>query len=177
MFGAKCVDLKRQRLAKVEHKPPISEEDLKKFYESSVFCLNDPEKLQNKVFFEVMLYFCRRGRQNLRQLKKTDFLFNTDGTGARYVCKTTDELTKNRREDDEGFDRGVVYEKPGPNCPMASFELYLSHLNPLNEFLFQRPKRNVSISENVWYDNMVIGKRTLGEKMKNISRKGNLSKC
>ena len=116
-----------------------------------------------------MLYFCRRGRQNLRQLKKTDFSdfsFNTDGTGARYVCKTTDELTKNRREDDEGFDGGVMYEKPGPNYPVASFELYLSHLNPLNEFLFQRPKRNVSSSENVWYDNMVIGERTLGEKMK-----------
>ena len=85
-----------------------------------------------------------------------------------YVCKTTDELTKNRREDDEGFDGGVMYEKPGPNCPVASFELYLSQLNPLNKFLFQRPKRNVSISENVWYDNMVIGEHTLGEKMKNI---------
>ena len=80
------------------------------------FFLNDPENLQNKVFFEVMLYFCRRGRQNLRQLKKMDFSFNTDGTGARYVYKTTDELTKNRREDDEGFDGGVMYEKPGPNC-------------------------------------------------------------
>ena len=86
VFGPKCVDLKRQGVAK--------EEDLKKLYESTAFGLNDPEKLQNKVFFEVMLYFCRRGRQNLRQLKKTDFSFNTDSTGARYVCKATDELTK-----------------------------------------------------------------------------------
>ena len=132
----KCVDLKRQGLAKVEHKPPICEEDLKKLYESTAFGLDDP----------VMLYFCRRGRQNLRQLKKTDFSFNTDSTGARYVCKATDELTKNRREDDEGFDGGLMYEKPGPNCPVVSFELYLSRLNPLKEFLFQRPKRNVSTS-------------------------------
>ena len=71
-----------------------------------------------------MQYFCRRGRQNLRQLKKTDFSFNTDGTEARYVCKTTDELTENRQEDAEGFNGGVMYEKPGPNCPVASFELY-----------------------------------------------------
>lgn len=28
--GVKCVDLKRQGLAKVEHKPPIYEDDLKK---------------------------------------------------------------------------------------------------------------------------------------------------
>ena len=65
VFGAKCVDLKRQGLAKVEHKPPICEEDLKKLYESTAFGLNDPERLQTKVFFfEVMLYFCRRGRQS-----------------------------------------------------------------------------------------------------------------
>ena len=70
-----------------------------------------------------------------------------------------------------------MYEKPGPNCPLVSIELYLSHLNPLNEFLFQRPKRNVSTSEDVWYDNILLGERTLGEKMKNISREAKLSKC
>ena len=108
------------------------------------------KSFKTKFFFEVMLYFCRRGRQNLRQLKKTDFTFNTDSTGTRYVCKATDELTKNRQEDDEGFDGGLMYEKPGPTCPVVSFELFLSHLNPLNEFLFQRPKRNASTSEDVW---------------------------
>ena len=90
------------------------------------------------------------------------------------MCKTMDELTKNCLEDDEGFDRGRMYEKPGPNCPVPSFELFLSHLNPLNKFLFQCLKRNVSISENVWYDNMVIGEPTLGQKLKNISREANL---
>ena len=124
-----------------------------------------------------MLYFCRRGRQNLRQLRKTDFSVNIDGSGARYICKITDELTKNRREDDEGFDGGVMYEKPGLHCPVNSFELYLNHLNPLNEFLFQRPKRNVAMSADTWYDNMVIGERTLGEKMKTLSQEAHLSKC
>lgn len=60
---------------------------------------------------------------------------------------------------------------------MVSFELYLSHLNPLNEFLFQRPKRNAFTFENVWYVNMVVGERTLDEKIKNISREAKLSKC
>ena len=27
-----------------------------------------------------------------------------------------------------------------PNCPVISFELYVSHLNPLNEFLFNAPR-------------------------------------
>ena len=51
VFGAKFGDLKGQGLAKVEHKPPICEEDLKKLYESTAFGLDDPEKRQNKGFF------------------------------------------------------------------------------------------------------------------------------
>lgn len=181
VFAAKCVELKRLGFAKVEHTPPICEEDLQKLYESGVFCVNNPTTLQNKVFFEVMLYFCRRGRQNLRQLKKPDFLLNTDAQGNRYVCKTTDELTKNRRENDEGFEGGVMFEKPGTaTCPVNSFDMYVKHLNPCNEFLFQRPKKKDLIVENlpdeVWYDNMVVGERTLGEKMKNISKQANLSR-
>ena len=81
--------------------------------------------------------FCRRGRQNLRELKKTDFSFRTDGKGERYVCKTTDELTKNRREDDEGLhEGGTMFEKTGPHCPVASFEKYLQHLNPKTNSCF-----------------------------------------
>ena len=44
VFGAKCEDLKRQGLAKVDHKPPICE--------GTALGLNDPEKLQNKVFLK-----------------------------------------------------------------------------------------------------------------------------
>ena len=33
MFLARCVDLKRQGLAEVEHKPAILENDLQKLYE------------------------------------------------------------------------------------------------------------------------------------------------
>lgn len=72
---ARCVDLKRQGLAKVEHKPAILENDLQKLYECGVFKLDDPRTLQNKVFFEIMFYFCHRGRKNLRELKIKDFSF------------------------------------------------------------------------------------------------------
>ena len=57
VFGAKCVELKRQGLAKVEHMPPICEEDLKKLYESDVFNQNSPETLQNKVFSRLCCTF------------------------------------------------------------------------------------------------------------------------
>lgn len=54
-----------------------------------------------------------------------------------------------------------MYKKPGPNSTVVSFELYLRQLNPLNEFLFQRPKRNLSTSEDVWYDSTVVAEGTL----------------
>ena len=50
-----------------------------------------------------------------------------------------------------------------------------TYLNPLGECLFHRPKRNTSTSEEVGNDNMVVGERTLSEKVKNISREAKLS--
>ena len=87
MFKAKTVELKRQGKAKVEHKPPIAQEDLKKLYTSLAFDVCTPTGLQNKVFFEVMLYFCRRSQENLRELRKDSFGFGVDSTGTRYrIC-------------------------------------------------------------------------------------------
>ena len=54
VFGAKRVDkavYNRQGLAKVEHKPPMWK-DLTELFDSTAFGLNDPEKIQNKEFFE-----------------------------------------------------------------------------------------------------------------------------
>ena len=121
-----------------------------------------------------MLCSCCRGRQNLRQLKKSDFRFCKDASGKKYVAKAVDELTKNQRENDKE-EGGMMYETEGPFCPVASFEKYLQHLNPVNDFLFQRPKKTTPDSD-VWYDNMVIGERYLADMMKKISKEADLSK-
>ena len=170
VFSAKCVQLKKEGLAKVQHKPPIANADLKKLYESAVFNTDNPKTLLNKVFFEIMLCFCRRGRQSLRQLKKSHFAVLVDASGKKFVTKVVDELTKNHRENDEAEQGGMMYATKGPFCPVASFEKYLKHLNPQNEFLFQRPKKNTTKDSDVWYDNMVVG-----DMMKNISKQAGLS--
>ena len=59
---------------------------------------------------------------------------------------------------------------------VASFEKYLQHLNLKNEFLFQRPKKEVSSDAIVWYDNMVVSVCLLGDMMKQISTEANLSR-
>lgn len=46
-------------------------------------------------------------------MKIKDFLFIKDDKGVWYVIKSGDELIKNRREDDEGFEGGMMFEKFG----------------------------------------------------------------
>ena len=91
------------------------------------------------------------------------------------MIKTTDELTKNHRENDEPEDGGVKMLNDSPLCPVASFRKYISHLNPENEYLFQRPKTRDVCEDEVWYDNMVLGENTLRKKMKVISQQAQLS--
>ena len=175
VFIAQCVKLKKEGLAKTKHKPAIADEVIKRLYECGVFSDDNPTTLQNKVFFEVMLFFCRRGRQNLRQFKMDDFEIQTDAKGRRFVVKTTDELTKNHRENDEAEDGGIMMSNEGSLCPVASFEKYLSHVNTANDYLFQRPETRLVSESEVWYDNMVLGEHTLGKKMKVLSQQANLS--
>ena len=101
VFAAQLVHLKKIGLAKVVHKPPISKHDLALLYSSGVFATNKPASLQKKVFFEVVFYLCRRGRENLRQLTKESFKINHDDDGRRYITLDKDELTKNHGVYDE----------------------------------------------------------------------------
>ena len=74
IYEVQCVELiKKQGLAKTEHKLPIADEDIKKSYRCGAINAENPTTLQNKVFFDLMLLFCRRGRQNLSQLKPHRF--------------------------------------------------------------------------------------------------------
>lgn len=69
----------------------------------------------------------------------------------------------------------MVFEKGGLYCPVASLEPYIKHLNPKNEFLFQGSKKGSKIGvDDVCFDNMAVGERTLAEKMKHISKEAEL---
>ena len=90
-----------------------------------------------------------------------------DATGKKYVYQALDELDKNHRGKDQPDDspgEGRMYERPNsPYCPVKTFELYLSKLNPSLSCLWQRPKAHESFSESdkVWYCNAPLGKNTL----------------
>ena len=94
MLNAQIVCLKRQGKENVTHKPAIESEDLMKLKTSPTIALSNPLALLRNVWFHVVLFFCRRGREGQRQLKKTSFKFEVDASGKRFVTMAHDEATK-----------------------------------------------------------------------------------
>ncbi|XP_014672132.1 PREDICTED: uncharacterized protein LOC106812703 [Priapulus caudatus] len=60
--------------------------------------------------FEILFYFCRRGRENMRDLKVSDFEVASDEIGRRYVREKTSEQTKNHT--------GITNESEGDGARM-----------------------------------------------------------
>ena len=92
--------------------------------------------------------------------------------GVECVVKTSDELTKNHRDDNQ--EEGIMKATGRPNCPVSSFKLYLSKLNPKRNEFFQRPKEKAPLA-GLWFDNQVLGVKPLGNMMKKLSKLANLS--
>jgi hypothetical protein len=95
---------------RIETKLASCTADLKKLY-SYCDCENKI-KLQEKVFVDLMLYFGRGGRGNIHELKLSDFAATSDSNGKMYVYMTTDELTKNHR-DNENSASARMYASQG----------------------------------------------------------------
>lgn len=182
-FTAQQVKLKQQGRGDTEHYNQIDENDMTKLYNSGVLDESNPRGLQYKVWFSIMLYICRRGRENLRKLTKEHFKIGTDSNGRRFVCQARDEMTKKVRENNgtSRVDTGRMYETNSKGCPVAAFEKYIEKLNPKCDALFQTPMTNKDDtfdweSTTYWYKNCPVGERSIGEMMAKISKAANLSK-
>ncbi|XP_038045512.1 uncharacterized protein LOC119720063 [Patiria miniata] len=177
VFKAMLVKLKREGKGFVRHKSPISVADMEKMQASNDLDMSTPRGLQNKVFVDVMVYFCNRGRENLRDMKPSDFIISQDEDDIQYVTRR-DQMTKNNRENDDESSSGFMYEIPdNDRCPVRSLKLYLSKLNPKSPDTFwQRPKETAPPDDGPWYCIGPVGTNTLGSKMKIISTKAGCSK-
>ena len=180
VYEAAIVELKRQGFGNVEHHNAISKEDLRKIQLSYNPAVPDPKNLQQFVWFNIMFYLIRRGRENLRLLTKQSFAIKTDATARKFVYQSADELDKNHRGNDNADDstgEGRMYEQDGPFCPVKAFELYLAKLNPELSCLWQKPKAKEHFKETdeVWYCKVPVGKNILGTLMTRISKELELS--
>ena len=167
VFKCFSATFKRKGKGVVKHKSAIPQEDMEKIQDS--LDLDDPQGLQDKVFIDIMLYFCNRGRENLREMTRDSFEVCEEG-GKCYIT-LKDTLTKNNREDElEKSQGGIMTATNGPRCPVASFLQYKDKLNPQCKWFWQRvkPKHELHPS-GPWYANAPLGKNIIGEKMKTIS--------
>ena len=116
MFKGVLVKLKKDGVGEHKQKPIIPSEDIERLY-ATVFDTDTPRGLQNKTIFEYLYFFCNRGRENLRELLKTDLTLSKDSSGREYVSLSHQRQTKNHRGDvhDKDQKQGRMYDKPGKN--------------------------------------------------------------
>ena len=172
--------LKQRGKENVQHKPPLEPEDLQKLKTSGVFNCSLPLGLLRNVWFSVVLFWCRRGREGQRDLTRESFVFAQDATGEEYLTMTHSEVSKNHpggMQDSESFQHmGRLYKTNDENDGYSALKFYLSKINPACEALFQYPKRNWKPTDEIWYENRPLGVNKLGDMMKDISTAASLSK-
>ena len=110
-------------------------------------------------------------------MHKSTFMVKKDSkTGLKYTMKTIVELTKNHRADDKEKTSAIMPENPGSEfCHVLSYEQYVSKLNPSCEKLWQRPKDEFYDDDQIWYNNVPVGEKTLGSFTSVLSKKCDLS--
>ncbi|XP_067041361.1 uncharacterized protein [Acropora muricata] len=178
IFKAQVIKLNKQGKGEV-NRSDIGPDDLKKLYLSDVVSPFSADGLQRKVFFDLLMYLPgKRNRSNVREQTRDTYLIGYDSsTGLKYIYPNPSHC-------ENVFAEGKcprMNEKPGnPRCPVSSFLKYLSKLNPMNLYLWQRPKasfkHHACEDDPVWYENAAVGHNSLGEMMTNMSKLARLSR-
>ena len=125
MLNAKMKSLKKQGKQNVQRKDAIPVDDLKKLKAGPVLRLTNPWSLLRNVWFHVVLYWCRRGREGQRNLKPSSFQFAVDEQGKRYVTMTHDETSKNHPGGLSSFEKTArMYETDSDTDSYRALSLY-----------------------------------------------------
>lgn len=162
-----CKTLKAEGKHVVRHYDQIPSETIAAIIEKL-----DPTiatQLQLLVWIFVMLYFCRRGLENVELMTKRTFEIRKNEAGRRYLVQCVDEATKNHKTDGESSIGGRIYEQAEmKKCPIKLYEIYISKLNDKCDRLWQRAKDSYLPNESTWFQNRPIGKSTIAKFMNNI---------
>ena len=118
MFLGQTKVNKEKGLGNVSNKPAILEEDMKKLNSYFRGIMSGPPNargLMQIIVFHIIYYLCRRGRENLRAMKKTTFAIDVDPSdGRKFIYQKTDEADKNHGPNDtEIANQGRIYQRLG----------------------------------------------------------------
>ena len=108
-------------------------------------------------------------------MKKNDFKLKYNTEQEEWmVIKVKDELTKNHRNIEQIVSGVMPENKTDPMCPVQSFKTYIDHLNPENEYMWQRPLQVINPEKpDVWYSKQHLGKNPLSTFMSDMSKLAN----
>lgn len=117
MFKAVSCKARKDGLGSTKSTPPIEPEDLPlitQYLVHDIMNYPDPKKIQQCVLFNIIYYFCRRGRQNIYEFTVETFQMGTDPDGTRYIYQAIDESDKNHGINEmQAANDGRMYELPG----------------------------------------------------------------
>lgn len=86
VFKAQTKVCKKQGKGDINHYKHLTQNDLQKVV--NTLDLQNALQLQLLVFFYVMLYFARRGRENLAEMKKDFFIIKKTDKDEKYISTT-----------------------------------------------------------------------------------------
>jgi hypothetical protein len=179
------------KIAGTVHKNPLTPEAVQYLFEKGELTSSetvDPRGLMQTVWFYISLYFGKRGRENQRAMKKSMLRLCVTSAGEEYFELNKDQpgtmlSSKNHTgglEGTEDHSDGKIFAiATSPRCPVQTIKAYLSHLNPDNDALFQRPKcPSAKFNPNeatVWYEISVLGHNLLNNMLRNMSERAGIS--
>lgn len=171
VLHGKLRELRKQGLDTTKAHLAIPAKDIATMYSSRALSNDNPTSLQLKVFFELSIYFGRKGREVLRDLKPQDILFKKDSGGKEYVTLAINPMEKNQKSlqiNDISHDQRL-YATGQRNCPLTSLKLYISKLHAGCSAFFQRPKVKNYKDQPCWYISNPVGVNSIGKFMERIS--------
>ncbi|XP_015755936.1 PREDICTED: uncharacterized protein LOC107335428 [Acropora digitifera] len=119
MLHAELVQLKKLGKENSQHKPTLEDEDMEKLKSLDALSLSNPLSLLRNVWFHIVLYFCRRGREVEQELQKSSFKLDVDASERNYVTMAHDEVSKNHPgglKDTSSTEKYArMYETDSPN--------------------------------------------------------------
>lgn len=130
MFKAVSTKARREGRGSTKSTPPIEPEDLTVlagYFHHDFTAQPDPKLLQKSVLFNIIYFFCRRGRQNIYNFTQDMFQISCNPDGTEYVYQAIDEMDKNHGiENSTPANDGHMYAQPG-NQTVYFFSLTVKH--------------------------------------------------
>ena len=124
IYFAYCKTLKAEGKNVTRHYDRIPPETIMNIV--STLDPGSPVQLQWLSWIYIMMYFCRRGCENLHLMTKDTFKIEKNVNNRRYIMQAIDEETKNHKQDSECAVGGHMYEQPNNSqCPVKIYEQYL----------------------------------------------------